>query len=276
MSQSSPVNPLAILDLRDYLLRDGMNVNDLTKVCCLDPSYEKLLSCVLSTEAKNQLLFFLNLLALKLSRVVMSPYIIEMISKKPQEIQVDIVKSIFESISDDAILNDRDFVFLNPDQIRMYVDLYKKPEDRNAIIFEEEMEDIEDNQFLKQNKTKRCSANISKEKRREADVIVGDVPHMAVLDLGNKRYRINWKNKTFSEVHEQKNDGFVILRGTTQLQKIYSLSSKQIKLLRLSEGIEPYYKIITDSKQLRFFADKFDEESELRGIFIFNRKIMDA
>jgi hypothetical protein len=62
MSQSSPVNPLAILDLRDYLLRDGMNVNDLTKVCCLDPSYEKLLSCVLSTEAKTNCCFSLTCL----------------------------------------------------------------------------------------------------------------------------------------------------------------------------------------------------------------------
>ena len=270
MSQASPVNPLAILDLRDFLLRNGVDTCNISKVCCLDPSYEKLLSCILSPEAKNQLALFLDSLSLKLSRVTMPSYVVEMISKKPLAIQADIVKSIFESINDDAIITDKDFVFPNPDQIRLYAEFYKKPEERNVLIFEEEADDY--NKSFKHNKTKN-NVGISGEKKKEANVILGNVSHVAIMDLGKKKYRIDWKNKTFAEINEKENNGFVIIRDATQLQRLCALSIKQMKFLELSEESIPHFKTIVTSKQLRMLADKIDTVSRFRGILIFNKKI---
>jgi hypothetical protein len=268
LSQASPVNPLAVLDLRDFLLRNGIDSCDVAKVCCLDPSYEKLLSCVLSSEAKNKLTFFLDLLSSKLSRVSMPSYIVEMISKKPLAIQADIVKSIFESINDDVVINDKDFAFPNPDQIRLYVEFHKKPEERNVIIFEEETND--------DNKSFRCAKrhpDISDEKKKESSAIIGNVPHVAIMDLGKKKYRIDWKNKTFAEINEKENNGFIIIRDATQLQKLCALSIKQMKFLELTEESAPRFKTIVTSKQLHMLADKISAVSKFRGILIFNKKI---
>lgn len=269
MSQASPVNPLAILDLRDFLVRNGVDSSNITKVCCLDPSYEKLLSCVLSSEAKNQLALFLDSLSLKLSRVSMPSYVVEMISKKPLAIQADIVKSIFESINDDAIINDKDFVFPNPDQIRLYAEFYKKPEERNVIIFEEETND--DNKSFK--RATKYHAAVSSKKKKDVDAIIGNVSHVAIMDLGKKKYRIDWKNKTFAEINEKENNGFIIIRNVTQLQRLCALSIEQMKFLELSEESIPHFKTIVTSKQLRMLADKIDTVSRFRGILIYNKKI---
>jgi len=271
MSQSSPVNPLSILDLRDYLLRNGMDVRNIAKVCCLDPAYEKLLFCVLSHEAKNQLVLFLDFLTVKLSRVSMPSYVIEMISKKPLEIQADIIKSIFESINDDTVINDKDFVFPNPDQIRLYAELYKKPEERNVMVFEEEIDD--DSKSSKYNKTRSHSVDVTDKKKKEATAIIGTASHMAIMDLGKKKYRIDWKNKTFAEINEKENNKFIIIRDATQLKKVYALSIEQTTFLKLSEETLPSFKKITTSKQLYAFADKIDTMSGFRGILIFNKMI---
>jgi len=270
MSQASPVNPLAILDLRDFLIRNGMDACDIAKVCCLDPTYEKLLSCTLSPEAKNQLALFLDSLSLRLSRVSMPTYVVEMISKKPLGIQADIVKSIFESINDDAVINDRDFVFPNPDQIRLYAEFHKKPDERNVIIFEEET--CDDNKSLRHNKTKPHEG-ISDEKKKESAVMLGNASHVAIMDLGKKKYRIDWKNKTFAEINERENDRFIIIRDATQLQRLCALSTEQMKFLELSEDEVPRFKTIKVSKQLRMLADKVETIQRFRGILIFNKKI---
>jgi hypothetical protein len=270
MSQTSPVNPLAILDLRDFLLRNGVDSCNIAKICCLDPSYEKLLSCTLSSEAKNQLALFLDSLSLKLSRVSMPSYVVEMISKKPLAFQADIVKSIFESINDDAVINDKDFVFPNPDQIRLYAEFYKKPEERNVIIFEEET--IDDNKPSKHTKTKQ-HADISSKKKKETNAIIGNVSHVAIMDLGKKKYRIDWKNKTFAKINEKENNGFIIIRDATQLQRLCALSIEQMNFLELSEESAPRFKTIVTSKQLRMLADKIETVSRFRGILIFNKKI---
>jgi hypothetical protein len=270
MSQSSPINPLSILDLRDYLIKDGFNVANIASICCLDPSYEKLLSCVLSPDAKNQLLRFLDLLSQKLSRVVIPSYVIEIISKKSQDIQTKIIKTVINAITDDAILNDRDFVFPNPEQIRIYTDFYKNPQERNTVLFERV--DYEENSLSDiQNNRKQNSTHISIDKKKEIDSILGNVPHMALMDLGNKKYRLDWKNKTFAEINERENNEFIIIRDSFQLQKLYALSSDQLKFLRLSDE-EPYFKTITCAKQLCDFAQRVKETRGFRCILIFNKK----
>jgi hypothetical protein len=273
LSQSNPVNPLSILDLRDYLIRSGMDMNDIARTCCLDPAYEKLLSCTLSFEARKQLSIFLNLLSCKLSRVVMPSYIIEIISKKPQEIQADIVKSIFASINDNVILNDKDFVFPNPDQVRMYANLYKKSEEQNGMIFEEYVENDQNHKTDKQYKDKNSMTNITTEKKKEIDTIVGNIPHMAMMIIGNKKYRLNWKNKTYAEINERKNNDFIIIHDDNQLQRMLALSPEQLKFLGLNDESKPYVKTITSSNQLRNMADKLDSGLGIRGILILNKNI---
>jgi hypothetical protein len=271
MSQSSPINPLAILDLRDYLIRNNIPANDISQICCLDLSYEKLLSCTLSIEAKNQLDAFLEFLSLKLNRVFMPAYIIEIIRKKPLHIQADIVRAIVGSMGDETTLNDKDFAFPNPEQIRIFADFYKKPEERNAIFFDEEIE--YDENSTPQIKSKNYSVDVSIEKRKQINAIVGNVPHMAIMAVGNKKYRLDWKNKTFAEINERKNNKFILIKNNTQLQKLYAISSRQLKFLGLTEETEPFIKNITSSKQLRDLAEKIDILPGFRGIIIFNKKL---
>jgi hypothetical protein len=273
MSQASPVNPLSVLDLRDYLIANGVDINTIPRICCLDPTYEKLLSCVLSNDAKKQLEFFLDLLSLKLNRIVIPSYIIEMLSKKPLNIQADIVKSIFESINDHTIMNDKDFVFPNPDQIRLYMDLYKTPQERTAILFEEEIQNSMEDSSHKKTQTNNYSITVCEEKKKEAKTIVGNISHMALMYLGDKRYRIDWKNKTFAEILESKKDNFIIIRDSTQLQKLYVLSPKQIKFLGIIDDAELYSRSITNSKQLQKVIDKINKVTRFRGILIFNKKL---
>lgn len=269
LSQANPVNPLAILELRDYLLRSGVGIDDISKVCCLDPSYERLLVCTISEEAKNQLLSFLNLLSQKLTRVAMPPYIIEIITKKPKEVQGNIVKAIVESIGDESVLNDRDFAFPNPDQIRLFADLYKNSTERNALIFEEESDE---NLANSQNKRKKSSKVKADEKDRELCTIVENIPHMAIMDLGTKKFRVDWKNKTFAEINEKEKPGFIIIRDSTTLQKLYALSPKQLQFLNLPSGKEPHLKTISNAKQLCQLAEKIKQSTKFRGILIFNDK----
>lgn len=269
MSQTSPVNPLAVLDLRDYLLRNGIAIDDISTTCCLDPSYERLLLCTLSYEAKKQLSFFLNTLSQKLTRVVLPTYVIEIISKKPQEVQADIVKAIIESIGDDYVLNDRDFSFPNPDQVRLFADLYKNPAERKAIIFEEEFEES----ITLENKNNKSPKIKPEDQRRELGVIVENIPHMAIMDLGIKKYRVDWKNKTFAEINEKERSGFIIMRNNSALQKLYALSPSQLKFLNLMIGQDPQIKTITSAKQFRQLAEKINKIPKFRGILIYNQKI---
>ncbi|HXV51254.1 MAG TPA: hypothetical protein VD689_03930, partial [Nitrosopumilaceae archaeon] len=116
-------------------------------------------------------------------------------------------------------------------------------------------------------------ADISSKKKKEANAIIGNASHVAIMDLGKKKYRIDWKNKTFAEINEKENNGFIIIRDATQLQRLCALSMEQMKFLELSEESIPCFKTIATSKQLRMLADKIDTVSRFRGILIFNKKI---
>ena len=264
--QSDPINPVSMLELRDKLMKSGYDEEKIARVCCLDPAHEKLLACTLSVEAKNQLNYFLNLLSQKLSRVSMPIYIIEIVSKRPLEIQADIIKSIFVSITDATILNDRDFAFPNPDQVRMYANLHKKSEIKNGMLFEKELNTDE--------VTKINSKPIKGKNRNESDnqKIVEDSHHLAIIRIGKKNFRINWKNKTFSEITQ--NENFITLQNTKQLEKQYVLSPTMIKFLGFNQDGQIYCKPVMSSKQLVDISSNLDPNLKFNGLLIMNKDVL--
>ncbi|HET8793433.1 MAG TPA: hypothetical protein VFM31_06550 [Nitrososphaeraceae archaeon] len=264
--QSDPLNPVSILELRDKLMKLGYDEEKIAKVCCLDPIHEKLLTCTLSTEARNQLNYFLDLLSQKLSRVNMPTYIIEIVSKRPLEIQADIIKSIFASIIDVAILNDRDFAFPNQDQVRMYADLHKKSEIKNGVLFEKEPNTTE---FKKINSRFTSGKNKSESENQN---IVENSRHLAIIIIGKKKFRINWKNKTFSEIKQ--NENFITLQNPQQLENQYVLSPKMIKFLGFNQDGKIYCKPVVSSKQLVDISSNLDPDLKFNGLIIMNKDVL--
>lgn len=266
MSQHSPMNPLAILEMRDYLMRNGLQATHIADSCYLDPTYINLLKCDLSPQAKSKLTVLIDLLSLKLSRVEIPPYVIEMISRRPKDVQEEIVDRICCDIGDEKSISDKDFVFPNPGQIRLYMEISKKPEERNALIFRREEISSDEQQKSK------TSSLISQTRQKEANTIVGNIPHMALMEINNKKFRLNWKSKTFTEIKEQRNE-FIVIKGGRQLKKVLTLSDEQIKFLDLDDEQNIYFNNISTIKQLKKLVNKIENNSQFKAILIMNAKI---
>lgn len=196
MSQNSPINPLAILDLRDYLTSIGFSTEQIANICILDPTYVNLLKCDLSYEAKDKLAKLIEMLSTKISRVEMPAYMIEMISKRPREIQGEIVDRICQYIGDEKTLTERDFVFPNQMQIRLYTEISKKTEKLNTLIFKREEFDKSINKHKENIPDKTENYIESKEK----SMLTDNISHLAIMEIEDKIFRIDWKAKTFAEV----------------------------------------------------------------------------
>lgn len=266
MSQNSPMNPLAVLEMRDYLMQNGLQVADILDLCSLDPTYINLLKCDLSPQAKSKLSLLADMLSLRLNRVEIPPYVIEMISRRPKDVQEEIVNRICCDIGDEKSISDKDFVFPNPGQIRLYMEISKKPEERNALIFRrEEVSDVE------QQKT-RIPYSISKTKQKEANAIIGNIPYMALMEINDRKFRLDWKSKTFTEIKEQDNE-FIVIKDGRQLKKFLTFSDEQLKFLNLDEEQNVYFNNITTSKQLKKLAVKIGNNSEFKAILVLNKRI---
>gem|GEM_PF-4456159 len=265
MSQTNPINPLAIIDMKNYLANNGFSMNKIIESCLLDPGYVSLLKCDLSSEARQKLSLLIDTLAIKLNRVEIPVYMIEMISKRPLEIQGEIVDRIRQFIGDEKTLSQKDFIFPNQGQIKLYTEISKKPEKRNVLIFRRE-EHLNINK-IQQNKTMLESRNIKKE---EIDNLLGNSEHLALMEIGNKKFRLDWKTKTFSEIKEFKNE-FIVIQNSYQLRKILTLTEKQIKFLNLTDEQKLYVNNIDNPKQLLDLANRCMNEPELRIITISNK-----
>lgn len=266
MSQNSPINPLAVLDMRDYLMRSGLQIAGILDLCSLDPTYINLLKCDLSPQAKSKLSLLADMLSLRLNRVEIPLYVIEMISRRPKDVQEEIVNRICCDIGDEKSISDKDFVFPNPGQIRLYMEISKKPGERNALIFrKEEVSDVEQHKS-----TTPCF--ITKAKQNEANAIVGNIPYMALMEINDRKFRLDWKSKTFAEIQEQGNE-FIVIKNGRRLKKFLTLSDEQLKFLNLDEEQNVYFNNITTSKQLKKLADKIENNSEFKAILILNRRI---
>lgn len=265
MTQFNPINPLAILEMRDYLMNNGLSFNDIITNCLLDPAYVNLLKCDLSPQAKDKLSLLIDMLSLKLSRVEIPTYLIEMISRRPKEIQEEIVDRIRQYIGDEKTISDRDFIFPNQAQIKLYTEITKKPERRNILIFKKE----EDSTDGKESKRKGTTKNTNKLKD-DMDVLIADLPHLALMEINGNKFRLNWKTKTFTKINDWKNE-FILMQDDQQLKKIFTLTQKQLEFLNLTEGQRPYFCKIDTANQLRTLADRMENEPDLKVIAIFNK-----
>ncbi len=264
LSQSDPLNPLAVLDMRDYLITNGFSIDKIVDNCIMEPAYVNLLKCDLVPEARNKLSLLVNMLAKKLNRVDIPVYVIEIISKRPKEVQKEIVDRIYQYINDEKTITEKDFTFPNQMQIKLYAEMCKRSEKRNGLIFRDEEITESDSTGKKSSYLKNNSIS----KQNEIDNIVGNIPHMAFLEIEGEKIRIDWKAKTFAKINEQEN-GFIIIRDKQQMKEILALSDEQIKFLGLSQEQYPHYNNITSAKQLKKIAAKITNSS-FRAILIFN------
>lgn len=267
MSQASPVNPLAVLDMRDYLVSNGFAVSNIADVCVLDPAYASLLKCDLSPKARSKLSLLIDMLSLRIGRVEMPVYMVEMISKRPKETQEEIVDRIHQYIGDEKTLSEKDFAFPNQAQIRLYTEISKKPEKRNVLIFRKEESA---GRVKSRRKSRAASVDKNETSQKEAEAIIGNVPHLALLEVENRKFRIDWKAKTFSEVREY-GDDFIIIQDNHRLKSILALSQKQVEFLDLGEQEKPEFHKMTDARQLRQLASKIKDRRGFRAILIFNK-----
>jgi hypothetical protein len=263
MSQNSPINPLAVLDLRDYLVNNGFSIEQVTDICILDPTYVNLLKCDLSSEAKEKLTKLNKMLSTKVGRVEMPAYMIEMISKRPKEIQEEIVDRICQYIGDEKTLTERDFVFPNQIQIRLYTEISKKSEKRNALFFQKEEFDKSSNKHNNNTNNKARNHIESKEK----SMLTDNTSHLAIMETENKVFRIDWKAKTFAEVKNYK-DEFIIIQDSRRLKKIFSISQNHIKFLDLDDDDHPKVYQIEDVEELKIITKEISKNEKFKGLLI--------
>jgi hypothetical protein len=270
MSQSTPVNPLGILSLRDFLVQNGMDISNISRICHLDPSYEKLITCVVSPDAQNKLSKVLDKLASNLTRVVVPSYLLEILSKKPQDVQSKIIDMIFGRL-DSKDLVDRNFVFPNQAQIQLAADWCGKS--KNVMkIFSDESEILATDHSMKGEVSITKTCQIAGVQKKECSMILGGVPHMGLLELNGTKYRIDWKNSTYSKVTTTKN-GFMLIKGSKTIEKIYALSPPHIEFLKLDDGEVPHLKIITRHAQLESLFGRLHNDKKLRIILLSNKKL---
>jgi hypothetical protein len=263
MSQNSPINPLAILDLRDYLINKGFSTEQVADICIFDPTYVNLLKCDLSCEAKEKLTKLINMLSAKISRVEMPAYVIEMISKRPKEIQEEIVDRISQYIGDEKTLTERDFVFPNQIQIRLYTEISKKSEKRNALFFKREEFDKSINKHRDETPDKIKNHIGSKEK----SMLTDNTTHLAIMEIEDKVFRIDWKAKTFAEVKNYK-DEFIIIQDNRRLKRVFSLSQNHIRFLDLNDDEYPKVHHIVNIRQLNKILKNIPKKEKFKGLII--------
>lgn len=251
LSQSSPVNPFAFLKMRQAL---GIAPEKLIQQCCLDPGLASIVDAKLSADVINAVINFAEELATRLSRVEIPVYFVDFLSKQSEHDQVHIAQAVRESILNTAggldRLNDRNYVFPTLPQLRLFASSQKI---ESSTIFRQ----IDEGQPQKK----------SKKLVHLADSVCGTNPHLGIIKLGKKTYRINTKDRTFAEIKDGK---YQVVETVGAINNVYYLPQEYVEFVG-SEG-EPFLTKISSARQLRKIAQKI-KDGNFRAVLVTKSKI---
>ncbi|MGI0004407.1 MAG: hypothetical protein ACREAX_03820 [Candidatus Nitrosotenuis sp.] len=226
-NQHSPLNPFELIDLINFMIECGEQPEQIRQRLQLREHLAKLIGChIANKDAKNRLKIFVHDLSLRYSNIVIPPYFVELVSKVPEKIQLDVVEQFIAIIS--QTLPDRKFAFPGPETLEVYFRQYLKNKEREPVFFRHEATSSQAGKTHT-----KYSTSPSPKERQEAKEIIGTVPGMAILRVDKPGlYRINMIKNIISPIREEKN--LTIIQGD-EGRKIFSLPPSAVEFLEIAD-----------------------------------------
>lgn len=284
LNQTSPIDPLRLMDAVDFLLERNIDAKAATKLLWLDDTQNRLLKLNINPEARISLGKYMVEISTKYSRITLPHYVIELLAKIKNELQSD--AAMYFIRMNPSNVPEHKFGFPSIEQIDIaFSNFAKEGRERKPVLFENQDEDGDDYDDADEKEedsnpdTKKKSksspmevkdAKTTKEEEDEARTIIGDVPHLALLQCAHgTKYRVDMKNHTISEIKE--GDMVTSIEGD-DAQPVYMIPSKYAEFLNLDHGDSVYFKSFTTAKQLQKFVDK-TKERNIRTLVVSTEKI---